>query len=110
LTFLSVSALKGGKTDVSGAANGSPDKSARLQVEGYVNQSGLITTIPSNIPEGMLVPYWDKAGTRRALKSEEINSYHVIPADYVEKGELIYINPISVGSTVSGATCGIAAR
>jgi ABC-2 type transport system permease protein len=71
-----------------------------LRVEGYVDQGGLITAIDPDVPEGVLVAYPDEASARQALKAEEISAYYVIPADYVERGDLIYINPdYSIAST-----------
>jgi ABC-2 type transport system permease protein len=95
LIFLGVSLLKGnasGAPDTSGGSSGSPDK-PELQVEGYIDQSGLITAITSDVPEGILIAYPDQASARQALKAGEIAAYYIIPADYIEKGDLIYINP-----------------
>ena len=64
-----------------------------LQVEGYVDHSGLIKAIHESVPEGILVAYPDEASVRQALNDGEIAAYYVIPADYVESGDLIYINP-----------------
>lgn len=63
------------------------------QVEGYVDQSGLIQVIPSNIPKNHLVAYPTEALAQQALDSEEINAYYVIPPDYMENGEIYYVYP-----------------
>jgi ABC-2 type transport system permease protein len=77
------------------APSGSDDaaRGDDLRVEGYVDQSGLITEIHPDVPEGILIAYPDEVSASQALKAEEISAYYVIPADYVERGDLIYINP-----------------
>jgi ABC-2 type transport system permease protein len=67
------------------------DTSAR--VEGYVDHSGLVESVSDTAPAGSLVAYPDEASARAALAAEEIAAYYLIPADYVESGNLIYINP-----------------
>ena len=64
-----------------------------FEVQGYVDHSGLIQTIPDEEPEGALVGYADEPQARQALEAGEIGAYYVIPADYVTTGELIYIHP-----------------
>ena len=61
--------------------------------EGYVDLPGLIQTIPASIPEGALVPFTDEAAAKRALESGGISAYYVIPEDYLESGEVIYVRP-----------------
>jgi ABC-2 type transport system permease protein len=63
------------------------------EVQGYVDLSGLVETVPPPIPVGTLVPYADEASARRALKEGEIAGFYVIPADYIASGELISIRP-----------------
>ncbi len=61
--------------------------------EGYVDQGSLISTLPSDIPSDWLTEYPDEAAAQAALEAEEISAYYVIPADYVETGEIIYAQP-----------------
>lgn len=61
--------------------------------EGYVDQGGLISTLPSDTPSDWLTEYPDEAAAQAALETEEISAYYVIPADYVETGEIIYAQP-----------------
>ncbi len=79
----------------SGAVSAGDDTLAtpELEVQGYVDQSGLIQTIPANIPPGMLVAYADEASARHALEAGKIAAFYVIPAEYVETGELVTIRP-----------------
>ncbi len=92
LIFLGVSLLKGNASDETSRSTTSSDTS-ELQVEGYVDESGLIQAIHPDVPEGILVAYPDEASARQALNAGEIAAYYIIPADYLESGDLIYINP-----------------
>lgn len=92
LVFLGVSLLRENTPGTPGESSDSA-RGNDLRVEGYVDQSGLISAIHPDVPEGILVSYPDEASARQALKAEEIAAYYVIPADYVERGDLIYINP-----------------
>jgi ABC-2 type transport system permease protein len=92
LIFLGVSLLKGdgsGAPDISNGVSNSP----QLRVEGYVDEAGIITAIHPDVPEGILLAFPDQDSVRQARKSGDIAAYYVIPADYVESGNLIYINP-----------------
>jgi ABC-2 type transport system permease protein len=71
----------------------SPPVAPVPEVQGYVDLSGLIETVPSPIPAGTLVPYTDEASARRALKAGEIAGFYLIPADYIASGELIRVRP-----------------
>jgi len=91
LVFAAVTVFKGGST-------GSITPSAALDpseftVEGYVDQAGLIDVIPHDIPAGHLVAYQSEAQAQEALDSGEIAAYYVIPQDYIEAGDLLYVHP-----------------
>ena len=73
-----------------GGATGASDK-PKLQVEGYVDHSGLIEAIHESVPEGILVAYPNEGSARQALNDGEIAAYYVIPTDYVVSGDLIYM-------------------
>ena len=66
--------------------------------EGYVDQGGLIKTLPPDIPAGWLTAYPDQAAAQAALDAGQIAAYNIIPADYVETGDLTHVrleyNPI----------------
>ena len=69
-------------------------------VEGYVDYSGVIESLPSEIPPGRLVPYPNEEEALRAIENGEIAAFYVIPQDAVESGEVILIkedfNPLSM--------------
>lgn len=91
LIFLGASALRGNTLSALTGSTAAPE--SELQVEGYVDHSGLIKVIHKDIPEGILVAYPDEDSARQALSDGEIAAYYIISADYVESGDLIYINP-----------------
>jgi ABC-2 type transport system permease protein len=64
-----------------------------LEVEGYVDQAGLIKSIPQDIPANVLVPYASEDEAQIALDDQTITAYYIIPQDYIESGELIYVHP-----------------
>ncbi len=61
--------------------------------EGYIDQSGLVRAIPASVPEGALLAYQDQEAARQALQASDISAYYLIPADYLENGEIIYVRP-----------------
>jgi len=61
--------------------------------EGYVDLAGLVQTLPSWLPAGALQSYPDEFSAQKALASQEISAYYVIPVDYIRTGDLVYINP-----------------
>lgn len=73
-----------------------------LEIEGYVDYSGLISTIPEEIPHGNLLAYNGEAQAQQALASGKIAAYYVIPEDYVERGEIYYVYPDSRSLTADG--------
>jgi ABC-2 type transport system permease protein len=61
--------------------------------EGYVDQSGIIQSIPPSVPAGSLIAYSDEASAQQAITNGEISAYYVLPADYLETGKIIYLRP-----------------
>jgi len=94
LIFLGVSILNDDAAPAAGQASSAGGVASQdLKVEGYVDHSGLITAIHPDVPPGILQPYPDEDSAKQALKNGEISAYYVIPADYLESGDLIYVNP-----------------
>jgi ABC-2 type transport system permease protein len=75
--------------------------SDEIETQGYVDQSGLIEVLPSEVTEEMLVAYPDESSAHAALEQGEIAAYYLIPEDVVETGELLAVtsdfNPVSYG-------------
>lgn len=61
------------------------------EVEGYVDEGGLIRALPGNIPADALRALPDAATAQAALEKEEIAGFYIIPADYLETGDIIYV-------------------
>jgi ABC-2 type transport system permease protein len=57
-------------------------------VIGLVDEAGLISETPADIPPDMFVRYPDEATARTALEVGEIEQYVLIPADYLDTGEV----------------------
>ncbi len=93
LILLGFVLFRGGKPKVPGESEDFQQKAAELQVEGYIDQSGLIKAIHEDVPEGILVAYAGEVSASQALRAGEIEAYYIIPADFIESGQLIYINP-----------------
>jgi ABC-2 type transport system permease protein len=59
--------------------------------EGYIDQSGLIKQIPSQVPAGVLVKFSDESTAKQALEAGQISAYYIIPADYIQTGEITVV-------------------
>jgi ABC-2 type transport system permease protein len=61
--------------------------------EGYVDEAGILQTIPEGIPAGQFLPYPDQERAEQAVRAGEIGAYYLIPPDFMETGEVVYIRP-----------------
>jgi ABC-2 type transport system permease protein len=61
-----------------------------MTVEGYVDSSGLIKKIPTDLPVE-LRSYPNEEEIQKALEAGEIDAYYLIPADYMQSGKVYYI-------------------
>lgn len=75
-----------------------PGRPGAAVPEGFVDQSGLIEIIPENITEDDLRRYPDLESAELALIHGEISAFYVVPADYMERGQIQFtsgeINPM----------------
>jgi len=92
LLVLGISALNNSSSNVISELFGS-SAITEGQAQGYIDQAGLIETIPADLPPGSLLAFNDEAAAKQALEAEEISAYYIIPEDYLESGELVYITP-----------------
>ncbi len=69
-----------------------PGESEQKIPEGYVDQSGLIEILPENLPADTLRAYQDEPAAKNAVLSGEISGYYMIPEDYLERGQLVYVS------------------
>lgn len=59
---------------------------------GYVDQAGLIQTLPDYVPSELLVAFPDEDAAHAALEAGDISGYYLIPADFVANGDLVLVN------------------
>jgi len=84
-----------------GSGSGTSQRPGDLAVEGYVDHSGLVQIIPDGL-QGKLLAYGDETQARAALEAGEITAYYVVPSDYVQQGDLMYIRPEFSGFSPEG--------
>jgi ABC-2 type transport system permease protein len=92
LIFAGVTIVRGESPD-SGIMPSDPADATELEVQGYVDQGGLISVIPQDIPHGYLMAYPDEDHAQQALEAGEIVAYYVVPEDYLQTGDLIIVSP-----------------
>ena len=61
--------------------------------EGYVDQSGIISTASADEKDNGLISFPDEATAGAALQSGEISAYYIVPQDYLATGQVIYVRP-----------------
>lgn len=64
-----------------------------LRPEGYVDQSGLFQEVPASIPAGALLAFTDENAARSALEQGGIAAFYIVPKDYLQTGQIVYIRP-----------------
>jgi ABC-2 type transport system permease protein len=100
LAFTIISSLNENQT-TAGVMSQIITESRQVDAEGYVDLSGVVRFLPEDMPEDVLIAYPDEAAALQALNKGEIAAYYVVPADYLQSGQLIYnrpdFNPISAG-------------
>ena len=60
---------------------------------GYVDQAGIVQSMPPELASGTLEPYASEAEARAALQSGAIMRYYVLPADFLETGQVSLVTP-----------------
>ncbi len=67
--------------------------------EGYVDQSGIIKEIPASVQPGLLIAFPDEISASQAVVKGQISGYYIIPADYIQSGNITNVrsdfNPLS---------------
>lgn len=69
------------------------DETFEFEVEGYVDVSGVIRSIPEEIPQDILVRYETEELANQAMQRGDISAYFIIPEEYLESGKLVYVYP-----------------
>ena len=92
LIFAIISLLNRSAPQAVGDIMGS-NQTGTPQPEGYVDRSGLIQASGAGGEISDLVPYPDEASAKDALRSGRISAYYIVPGDYLETGQVIYVRP-----------------
>jgi ABC-2 type transport system permease protein len=61
--------------------------------EGYVDLSGIIKKVPTEIPAGTFVAYTDETAARQALQEGKISAFYIVSKSYLEDGKITYVRP-----------------
>jgi ABC-2 type transport system permease protein len=64
-----------------------------VQTEGYVDLAGIIQALPEGTTEELLVAYPNEIAAQQALDEGTISGYYLVPADYLQSGQVIYNRP-----------------
>lgn len=73
------------------AENGAAKAKEDSLLVGYVDQAGIISELPPEIPAGMLIPYASIDAADAALADGEIGDYYIVPADFRETGDVTLV-------------------
>ena len=66
--------------------------SAKSTLEGFVDQSNLVTAIPEGY-ENRLTRYGSESEAQQALANGKITAYYLIDKDYLSNGKIVYVRP-----------------
>jgi ABC-2 type transport system permease protein len=69
-------------------SNGMPSDEAI----GYVDLAGLIQEFPEDVPADLLLAFPTEDAARDALAAGEIGGYYLIPADFLDSGDIVLIS------------------
>ena len=69
------------------------EENFQIETEGFIDYAGIVTSLPEHVPDEVLIPFANQDSAKMALENGEITAYYIIPADYVESGNLIYVHP-----------------
>jgi len=93
------SALTGGAPSSEPAVTG--PETQTWAAEGYVDASAVLKRIPDDL-QGRLTKYPNEESAQRALQAGDIASYYVIPENYIQSGDVLYVDPDYSGFVPEG--------
>lgn len=73
----------------------------QLNYEGIIDQSGFVQFIPEEF-QNYLRLYSDEDHAKKDLQSGRISAYYIIPADYLDMGEIYYVYPNEKSFMIDG--------
>lgn len=65
---------------------------AKITMEGYIDHSGLIKTIPPGY-ENRIKSFANEDEAKKAISDGDISAYYIIGETYLEDGKIIYVRP-----------------
>jgi len=65
---------------------------AAQKPQGWVDASGVIQTIPSDL-QNYLLPFENEAAAQAALQANQIEVYYLVPKDFLSSGEVVAVRP-----------------
>jgi ABC-2 type transport system permease protein len=77
--------------DAEEAASSIEEAAAGLPI-GFIDDAGVLETVPDWLPEGYLIEYPDRETANEDLDGGKINQYYFIPDDFFTTGKIILID------------------
>lgn len=91
LVFFVISVIRGDDAGTSSSAT--PSQENELKSEGYVDEANIISSLPEDVSPEHLRAYVSIDRATQALEAGDIEGYYIIPEDYLNSGEFIYVSP-----------------
>lgn len=91
LVFFVISVVRGEDAGASSSTTSPPEN--ELISEGYVDEANIISSLPEDVSAEHLRAYASIDRANQALDSGDIEGYYIIPEDYLNSGEFIYVSP-----------------
>jgi ABC-2 type transport system permease protein len=91
LVFFVISVVRG--DDAGTSSSTTPSQENELISEGYVDEANIISSLPEDVSPEHLRAYASIDRAAQALEAGDIEGYYIIPEDYLNSGEFIYVSP-----------------
>ena len=91
LVFFVISVVRGDDAGTSSSA--APSQENELISEGYVDEANIISSLPEDVSPEHLRAFTSIDQAAQALEVGDIEGYYIIPEDYLNSGEFIYVSP-----------------
>lgn len=92
MILLGIQFIRGRSEDHTGETSNTPAR-FEMEIEGFVDQSGLIRLLPASIAPERLLRFENEDQAKKALEAGEITAYYLIPPDFLQRGEVYYVYP-----------------
>ncbi len=91
LGFFVISVVRG--YDAGTSSSAAPSQENELISEGYVDEANIISSLPEDVSPEHLRAFASIDQAAQALEVGDIEGYYIIPEDYLNSGEFIYVSP-----------------